>query len=178
MKINKFLAVATGIFSLWSCSIDAAQEVAVQDAVTIIKPTKGNNVQGLVTFSPVEGGIKIVADIANLKPGKHGFHIHEFGDCSAEDGSSAGGHFNPTKMKHGGPNSEERHAGDLGNLEADERGYAHYERIDKVLKLTGPESIVGKSVIIHADPDDFFTQPTGNSGGRLGCGVIKLKIND
>lgn len=150
----------------------SAQQVMVQEAVAIIRPTKGNAVEGVVKFSSSENGVKIVADISHLKPGSHGFHIHEFGDCSAEDGSSAGGHFNPTKRMHGSPDVLERHVGDLGNIEADEKGFAHFERVDKMLKLNGPDTIVGRSVVVHTDPDDFKTQPTGNSGGRIGCGVI------
>lgn len=146
----------------------------VKKGVAIIKPTQGNNVRGKVTFTVVDKGVSIDADIEGLKPGYHGFHVHEFGDCSAPDGSSAGGHFNPSHKKHGAPDASERHAGDLGNIEADGNGVSHFHRVDQVVSLNGPESIIGKSVIIHADPDDFKTQPTGNSGGRVACGVIEV----
>lgn len=145
----------------------------VLSAYADLQPTKGNNVKGRVTFTVVKEGVKVVADIENLSPGQHGFHIHEKGDCSAPDASSAGAHFNPSSAKHGGPDDQDRHAGDLGNLVADANGRAHYERIDRMLSLDGPESIVGLSVIVHAAPDDYVTQPTGNSGGRQACGVIK-----
>lgn len=145
----------------------------VTHAEAEIKPTKDSTVSGKVTFTSQPDGIKIVANITGLTPGVHGFHIHEFGNCSAPDASSAGGHFNPHKELHASPDSPHRHVGDLGNLTADERGNAHYERIDKVITLTGANSIIGKSVIVHADKDDFTTQPTGNAGGRLSCGVIK-----
>lgn len=147
--------------------------VPVTKAVAILHPTEGNKVQGVVTFTAVEGGVLVVADVSNLTPGKHGFHVHEHGDCSAHDASSAGGHFNPTKSKHGGPDSAERHVGDLGNLEADKDGKAHYSRVDKLLTLSGPDSIVTRSVVVHADEDDLTTQPTGNSGPRIACGVIE-----
>lgn len=147
--------------------------VKVTKAVAILHPTEGNQVQGTVTFTEVEGGVLIIADVSNLTPGKHGFHVHEHGDCSAHDASSAGGHFNPTKSKHGGPDSAERHVGDLGNLEADKDGNAHYERVDKLLTLNGPDTIVTRSVVVHAGEDDFTTQPTGNSGPRIACGVIQ-----
>lgn len=142
-------------------------------AVAILKPTKDSQIHGRVAFAPVEKGVLVIAEVHGLKPGKHGFHIHEKGDCSAPDGSSAGGHFNPSEMPHGAPDAEKRHAGDLGNVEADENGDAFYERIDTVIKLEGPNSIVGRAVIVHNDPDDFTTQPTGNAGGRGACGVIE-----
>ncbi len=171
-KLFTQTAALCACYSLLSGKLDAEQP-PVKEAIADIKPTKGNKVKGKVSFTLIENGVKIVADIDNLTPGKHGFHIHEFGDCSAEDGSSAGGHFNPTHMAHGSPELLERHVGDLGNLEANEEGHAHYVRIDKMLQLEGPNSIIGRSVVVHADPDDFTTQPTGNSGGRLGCGVIR-----
>lgn len=134
---------------------------------------KGENALfGTVTFMQQQNGVRIIADVAGLTPGKHGFHIHEHGDCSAADASSAGGHFNPTNTKHGGPDSEERHAGDLGNLDADKSGFAHYDRVDTVISLQGPNSIIGKSIVIHADEDDLKTDPAGKSGPRIGCGVI------
>lgn len=163
--------------TLSGCSSNQADEEKTDDTVkkatAIVHPTKGNNVSGKVDFIAEEGGVRIIADIKGLKPGKHGFHAHEHGDCSAPDASSAGGHFNPTNKKHGGPDSAERHAGDFGNLEADENGIAHYDRLDKVLELNGKNSVVGKSVVIHADADDFVTQPTGNSGARVACGHIE-----
>ncbi len=155
-----------------TAAIDAPPATSITQAVVTINPTKGNQARGSVTFTQVEGGVKVTANIQGLTPGKHGFHIHEFGDCSADDASSAGGHFNPTHTKHGGPDSAERHAGDLGNIVADATGKASYERVDKVIKLNGEDTIVGRSVIVHANPDDYVTQPTGNAGARVGCGII------
>lgn len=151
----------------------AQDESKATHAIVHLQPTKGNNVTGTITFTTVERGVKVVADIDGLTPGKHGFHVHEHGDCSAPDASSAGAHFNPTNKKHGGPDDEERHVGDLGNVEADENGHAHYEYVDKVIQLDGPHSIIGLSIIVHAGEDDFKTQPTGNSGARVACGVIE-----
>ncbi len=145
----------------------------VTRASCVLNATKGNKVDGLVTFIQVDDGVKITATVNNLVPGSHGFHIHEFGDCSSPDGMSAGGHFNPGKKPHGGPDSLERHAGDLGNLVADEHGVAKYERVDKVITLEGPDTIIGRSIVVHANPDDHHTQPTGNAGGRVACGVIE-----
>ncbi len=127
---------------------------------------------GTVTFTKTDDAVQVVADVTGLTPGEHGFHIHEFGDCSATDATSAGGHFNPTHKPHGAPDAAERHVGDLGNLEADASGKAHLEWKDKVMKLTGEDSIVGHAMIVHQKADDLKTQPTGNAGGRVACGVI------
>lgn len=150
-----------------------AVQMSVKEAIAKVQPYPGNEISGQVTFTKVPGGIKIVADVNGLKPGKHGFHVHEHGDCSGKDGMKAGGHFNPTNNKHGGPDSPERHVGDFGNLEVDGNGHAHYERIDKLISFEGTNSILGRSIIIHADPDDYVTQPTGNSGARIACGKIE-----
>lgn len=149
-----------------------AQDVAVRTATAHLHPTRGSKVEGIVTFTMVPGGVRIIADVDHLTPGKHGFHIHEFGDCSAPDGSSAGGHFNPTGAKHGAPDALDRHVGDLGNLVADKDGHAHFEVVDKIISLNGPHTIVGRSVIVHALPDDYVSQPAGNAGGRVACGII------
>ena len=143
-------------------------------AVCILYPTEGNETSGIVKFTQTSEGIKIVADVNGLTPGKHGFHIHEFGDCSRLDGKSAGGHFNPDGKKHGSPNSGERHVGDLGNLLANEEGKAYYERTDSYISFTGLNSIIGRAIIVHAGEDDLTSQPTGNAGARLACGVIGL----
>ena len=137
-------------------------------------PTQGNTVTGTVTFTRTDAGIKIVADLKGLSKGKHGFHIHEFGDCSAADGTSAGGHFNPMSMSHAGPMDNMRHEGDMGNIEADDSGNAHLEYVDKMISFDGIHSIIGKSIIVHKGEDDFKTQPTGNAGPRVACGVIGL----
>lgn len=145
----------------------------IQSASANLNSVNSSEVTGKVTFNKVPGGIEIVADIEGLAPGKHGFHIHEHGSCGGEGASEAGGHFNPTNHSHAGPDSADRHVGDLGNLEADDNGYAHYERIDKIIALEGPNSIIGRSVIVHVDEDDFTTQPTGNAGARAACGIIE-----
>ena len=143
-------------------------------AVCVLYATQGNSVSGTITFLSTDSGVKVVVDVQGLSKGKHGFHIHEFGDCNSPDGSSAGGHFNPAGMAHGGPMDMKRHMGDMGNLEADESGKAHLEYIDRMISLTGEHSIVGRSVILHKSEDDLQTQPTGNSGARIACGVIGI----
>lgn len=141
-------------------------------AVAVLHPTAGNEVSGEVRFSKAPKGIEISAEISGLSPGRHGFHIHQWGDCSAPDGTSAGGHFNPFNTRHGAPGDKERHVGDLGNLDAGADGIAHFEMVDKVISLTGPNSIIGRAVIVHAGEDDLKSQPTGNAGARVACGVI------
>ena len=152
----------------------AGNNTDLLSAVCILYPTEGNEVSGIVTFTKTDGGIKIVANFEGLTPGKHGFHIHEYGDCSRLDGKSAGGHFNPDGKKHGAPNSEERHVGDLGNLLANEKGKAYYEIIDSYISFSGPHSIIGRAIIVHAGEDDLTSQPTGAAGARVACGVIGL----
>jgi Cu-Zn family superoxide dismutase len=136
---------------------------------------KFKNVKGTVEFTQTDDGVEVTANIEGLKKGDHGFHIHEKGDCSAPDASSAGGHFNPSNHKHGGPDAPEHHEGDLGNLTAGADGKATKTFTMKGITLDeGPTSIVGKGFIIHEKKDDLKTQPTGNAGGRVACGVITL----
>ena len=139
-----------------------------------IAPTQGNTAKGEVRFYKVSGGVRVVAQLEGLSPGRHGFHIHEKGDCSAPDASSAGGHFNPSGAPHGAPTADKtaRHAGDLGNIEAGPDGKAGYDRVDTVLDYA---QLQGLSVLVHAGEDDYTTQPSGNSGARIGCGVIESK---
>lgn len=146
-----------------------------QKAVAELSPTEGNEAHGTVTFTKVEDGIQVVADLEGVPEGEHGFHIHENGDCSAPDATSAGGHFNPQGMPHGGPNDQQRHVGDMGNVTADSSGHAHKEYVDHLMAFEGENSIIGKAVILHAQADDLTSQPTGNAGARIACGVIKMQ---
>ena len=143
-------------------------------AVSNLNATDGNRVTGSVWFTKAEGGVNITAQINGLEPGPHGIHIHQYGDCSAGDGKSAGGHFNPGKVEHGGPEAEVRHTGDLGNIIADADGNAALEIFDSRLALHGPHSIIGRGLIIHALADDLISQPTGAAGARVACGVIGI----
>jgi len=169
------LAVVALAVGLWGCTTDRGEQRIPRQAVVELHPTQGNQVHGTIRFSQVADGIRVVADVSGLTPGKHGFHIHEKGDCSAPDASSAGGHFNPTGMPHGGPHSVQRHVGDLGNLVADQSGRARAEFIDTQIAFEGPNSILNRSVIVHAQPDDLVSQPTGNAGARVACGIIEPK---
>lgn len=142
-------------------------------AQATIKPAKKQKAKGLVHFLQSGNTVKVEAMLEGLKPGPHGFHIHENGDCSAPDFSTAGGHFNPTHKAHGGVEATEKHSGDLGNIIADSKGKAKLTLDLSGLTLGGTEGIIGKALIIHENADDLKTQPTGNSGGRIGCGVIE-----
>ena len=142
-------------------------------AVAVLHPTAGNKVSGTVTFTEVADGVQVKAEITGLTPGDHGFHVHEFGDCSAADTSSAGAHFNPTHKPHAGRDAPERHVGDMGNIQADASGKAKLEYVDHQMSLGNDErSVIGHSVIVHAKADDLKSQPAGNSGARVACGVI------
>lgn len=144
----------------------------ITSAVCVLTPTQGSDVHGIVHFTQTAEGVKVTARVEGLTPGKHGFHIHQYGDITAPDGTSAGGHFNPMKHDHGGPMKEMRHPGDLGNLVADKSGVAEYEWTDPNMMLHGPLSILGRGMVVHADEDDLVSQPTGAAGARVAVGVI------
>jgi len=150
------------------------QAQSINKAICVLNPTKGNDVSGTVTFIQTMQGIKVIADLNGLSVGSHGFHIHEFGDCSATDGTSAGGHFNPEGHDHAGLDAEMNHIGDLGNLVADENGHAHLEFTTSQIQFNGANSIIGRSIIVHAQADDLKSQPTGNAGARVACGTIGI----
>jgi Cu-Zn family superoxide dismutase len=143
-------------------------------ATAVVRPASGSQAHGSVKFTQVGNRVKVEGEIAGLNPGRHGFHLHEKGDCSAPDAASAGAHFNPAAKKHGGTEGAERHGGDLGNVTANEYGKAEVSvMVDGISVGTGPNGVVGKSVVVHADPDDLKTDPGGNSGDRIGCGVVE-----
>ncbi len=150
----------------------AGAPAPVTRAVAPLRPLGQSGVSGTVAFTKTEGGVKVAAKLSGLTEGAHGFHVHEFGDCSAPDGSSAGGHFNPAGAPHAGPTDAHRHAGDMGNLSAGKDGTATVEYVDTQVSFEGPNSILGRGVIVHTNPDDLKTQPTGNAGGRIACGVV------
>ncbi|MFA9479473.1 superoxide dismutase family protein [Phycisphaerales bacterium AB-hyl4] len=150
--------------------------VGVNELVAVVHGTSEGDASGTVRFKQDHRGrVTVTARIEGLEPNqKHGFHVHEFGDCSADDATSAGGHYNPEGHPHGIPNDEEAHlhAGDFGNLEADDDGVAEFELIVENISLAGTHNpIVGRAVIVHRDEDDG-SQPLGDAGPRIGCGVI------
>lgn len=146
-------------------------------AVAELAATQGNAVKGNVTFSLVDGKVHVNGQVSGLKPNsEHGFHIHEKGDCSAPDGASAGGHFNPSKEDHGNVATTPHHGGDIPNLKADAQGNAVVDADVSTNVNIGKGDdfdIIGRGLIVHADADDYKTQPTGNAGARLACAVIK-----
>jgi Cu-Zn family superoxide dismutase len=167
LKVVALIAIAS------SLTLGNAFAQEITKAIAVLQPASGSKVTGTVTFTKTGDTVQVVADITGLTPGKHAFHIHEFGDCSAPDAASAGSHFNPTNKPHGAPDAAEHHVGDFGNLEADSSGKAHLELKSKMLKFSGESSILGHAVIVHEKVDDY-SQPVGNAGGRVACGVIGI----
>lgn len=145
-------------------------------AAADLRPTRGHTASGFVQFEQIADRIYAQAVVTGLRPGtEHGFHVHEVGDCSAPDASSAKGHFNPFGKPHAHYSTAERHAGDLPSLKADASGRAVLEKRLDILSVTpGPASLVGRAVVVHAQPDDYRTQPAGSAGARIACGVIRL----
>lgn len=144
-------------------------------AVAVIHGFKADsNIRGVVHFAAKDDVVEITGEITGLTPGGHGFHVHQFGDCSSADPKCHGGHFNPEMKKHGGPDAEERHVGDLGNIMADESGKATIKMKDKLIALSGRHNIIGRSIIIHAKEDDLKSDPSGNAGDRIAGGVVGI----
>ena len=163
------------------------QSLYVKEAIVILNVGDDTDVEGYVKFEDIDNGkkTKISAKITGLKPGKHGWHIHEFGDLYTDGCISAGPHYNPFDNDHGAPNDEIRHIGDLGNVEPDQDGVVCIEdQYDEIIKLNGPNSIIGRSFVIHSDEDDLGkggddeSLQTGNAGDRLRCGIIGIKKED
>jgi superoxide dismutase, Cu-Zn family len=176
MKSFTLLLIALlGLSLAASAQTAPAKSAGPLKAIALLHPTEGNKVAGTVTFTEEADGVRVQADITGLTPGKHGFHVHEFGDCSAPDLASAGGHFNPMSKPHAGPDAAERHVGDMGNVEADASGAAKLDYVDHEISLTNDQrSVIGRSVIVHAKADDLKSQPAGDSGARIACGVIGI----
>ena len=167
MRAGLFLsAIAASL--LGACATTPTGPMASAD----LQARSGSAVSGKVTLSEVQGRLRVDAQVAGLTPGEHGFHIHEAVDCSAPDASSAKGHFNPAGKAHGHHAGSERHGGDMPNLMANAAGEARFSGEIEGLSLNGTSGVVGRSIVIHADPDDYKSQPAGNSGKRIACGVI------
>lgn len=155
---------------------EPAAVIAPATATVTLAPTEGNQTAGTLSFTFADGVVHAMGEVTGLKPdSQHGFHIHETGDCSAPDGTSAGGHFNPATTQHGRVGEGEHHGGDSDNLASNADGVAsvHASFEGVTIGDGATTDIVGKGVIVHADADDYATQPTGNAGARLACGVIQ-----
>lgn len=140
-----------------------------QDVVAVLEPRSGSNVSGQATFTSSGDRVVVEVSISGATPGEHGMHLHQVGDCTDPDAKSAGDHFNPAGKPHGSPDHDTHHAGDLGNISAGDDGSG---TAMVVLPGTSVQGLLGRSLIVHADPDDLETQPSGNSGDRVACGVV------
>lgn len=179
IKIDDIMKHIPGILSLLiifaSCSSSESYETpssaTIENAVSVVHAINGSEVSGTVTFEKTEIGVRVSASLSGLTGQKHGFHIHQFGNCTAADGTSAGGHFNPGDAEHAGPEAMNRHMGDMGNITADEEGNATMEYVDNTIEM---EEIIGRGIIVHGGEDDLQSQPSGAAGPRIGCGVIGI----
>lgn len=183
MEIVSNLAACLLLVSIFGCvSCDFERRMrhhhpnhhSVQDvaSVRMTSPTKTNNVSGFLALSQTQYGVKLVGYIIGLTPGKHGMHVHTFGDVTTDGCTSTGSHYNPHNATHGGPPNgiDKRHVGDLGNVVADENGVALVRIFDRVISLSGPQSIANRAIVVHANEDDLT--PNANPGPRLACGTI------
>jgi len=154
------------------------QSAEFTKAVAHIHAKDDGEALGSVTFEQTEGGVNVNAQLSGLEEGKHGFHIHQYGDCTAEDLTSAGGHYNPYNMQHAAPTDSLRHMGDMGNLPVGPEGNGTLDYLDTVIELNGPNSIIGRAIIIHSGADDLTSQPSGAAGERVACGIIGIANTD
>jgi Cu-Zn family superoxide dismutase len=171
MRLSAAILSIAAVALVGAC---AAMSPAAPRAVAVVEARSGSSVAGRVEFTEKRGQVRAHVELAGLAPNsEHGFHVHEKGDCSAPDAASAGGHFNPGGTAHGRAGVAPHHAGDLPSLTADARGNVRADLVlEGVTLAAGPTSIVGRSVVVHRDRDDFTSQPAGNSGPRIACGVI------
>lgn len=175
MKIAAYLISALLVLPVAAQADDNGHTKTPAEAVAVVVPGPDQKVGGVVTFSEVDGGVKVVAHITGLPAdSEHGFHIHEFGDARSSDMMTTGGHYNPWGASHGGPHTEEHHAGDLGNLKTDANGVAKKEVVMKGISIAGKNPILGRAIIVHAKRDDLKTNPAGDAGPRIAYGVIGI----
>ena len=148
-------------------------------AMAMLVPTTNQTAKGMVHFQDMnDGSTEVTVDLTSVPAGVHGFHVHDKGDCS-NDAQAAGGHFNPTGAPHGAPDAASHHAGDFGNVTADEKGEVHTKFMTKsVTVAAGPNSVIGHAVVLHANPDDLTSQPAGNAGARIACGVVQAMTGE
>lgn len=183
---NIFLGLFAIVFVAAGCAQqteESSQEMSGQSmqqsteftkAVAHIHAKDDGEALGSVTFEQTDEGVNVTAQLSGLEQGKHGFHIHQYGDCTAADLTSAGGHYNPYNMQHAAPTDSMRHMGDMGNLPVGEDGNGTLDYLDNVIELNGSNSIIGRAIIIHSGADDLTSQPSGAAGERIACGVIGI----
>ena len=169
---KRVLIVACGVVFFSGC---AMMEEKDPTATATLEPRSGSNVRGTITFTQVGDVVRVTGEVTGHSKGPKGFHIHAMGDCSAHDAMSAGGHFNPGNSKHGGPYDPVKHAGDLGNIVFNDAGVTkiNFTVGDISVSRDQANGIIGRALMVHAQGDDLKTDPTGNAGGRVACGVIK-----
>lgn len=181
----RIVLASAGLLALAACSstpapappAPPAATSTAQQATAVLASASGSRVSGKLTLAPMGDGVHISGEVGGLSPnGQFGFHVHEKGDCSAVDATSAGGHFNPATAAHGRAGTAVHHAGDMDNVATDANGVAKVNVHLRGVTLGGgaANDIAGRAVIVHAAPDDYRTQPTGNAGARVACGVIKV----
>ena len=181
MRIVRTVLALAPVALLFGCSSAApspraAAPPAGPTASAAIEARSGSTLAGTATFTQHDNVVHVVVEVSNAPQGVHAVHLHEKGDCSAPDAASAGGHFNPTGMAHGSPDAPAHHAGDFGNMTVGEDGHGKLELDSTMLTVTpGDKSVVGRAIVVHAKADDMTTQPSGNAGGRIGCGVVAGK---
>jgi len=170
------LALLLACASSKTSSPAAAPPPSAPRASAKIEAKSGSTLTGTAVFTQNGDTVHVVVDVANAPEGVHAVHLHEKGDCSAPDAMSAGGHFNPMKTEHGSPDAPAHHAGDFGNMTVGGDGHGHLELDATMLTVNpGDHSVAGHAIVVHAKEDDMHTQPTGNAGGRIGCGVVEQK---
>ncbi len=185
MAPARLLVVTTLTAALTACAsapppkVEPAPQHRIQRAVANIAPTSASLVSGRLSITAVDGGVRIEGELGGLgRGGTHAIHVHERGDCSAADGSSAGGHFNPVAAAHGRAGTAVHHLGDMDNLVANAAGVAavNIRLVGVTLGSGAANDILGRALVVHAGPDDYTSQPAGNSGPRVGCGVIEMAM--
>jgi len=173
--MKKAIGVLILLFIISNCEKKYEErgiEPSYYKAMAILHPKNDSEVTGTIYFEKAEQGVRVMAEINGLTGSMHGFHIHQFGDCSANDGTSAGGHFNPRENEHSSPDAKNRHMGDMGNITANDDGVASLDYIDSTIIL---EEIIGRGIIVHGGEDDLESQPSGAAGPRISCGVIGIR---
>ncbi|MEO8218676.1 MAG: superoxide dismutase family protein [Acidobacteriota bacterium] len=174
--MKKFLfALGTAVL-ISGCASKMSSSAAGPVAVATLEAKSGSTAHGTVRFAEAaDGQVTVSLDLTNVPAGSHGFHVHEKGDCSSADASSAGGHFAPMGNQHGAPTAAQHHAGDFGNITVAADGNVKTSFVTRSVTVSpGPTSVVGKAVILHEKADDLVSQPSGNAGARISCGVINL----